>query len=382
MKRTIALPMLVLLVGLLLAPACAPGPVPTPATTPAAAIPGKEAQKGEWEKVTAAAKKEGVVVVATFLAAPVRQAISAAMQDKFGVTIEYVSGRPAEFATKILAERRAGLYLEDMLIGGAATGLDVLKPAGVLEPLDNALVLPEVLDPKAWYAGALLWNDKGHHALSFIASPQAPIVINTTLVKHEEMKSYRNLLDPKWKGKIVMGDPTVGGSGNTIVTALGENIMGRDFLRELAKQEPLIGKDERLLGEWVARGKYPLGMAIKTEVITDFINAGAPIDVLTPQEGTYVTATTGSVLLLKNAPHPSTTKLLINWLLSKEGGTVFSKTIGAQSARVDVPTDFLHPARVRQPGAKYASTDFEEEYIKIRNEYLKTAKEIFGHLVQ
>ncbi|MBI4334944.1 MAG: extracellular solute-binding protein [Chloroflexi bacterium] len=371
-----------LILAVLTISACGPGAAPASerAAPPAPAkvsSPGQESWQQEWTRLQEAARKEGKIVIASMIAQSARQAISEALQDKFGIEPEFISGRPAEFAPKILAERRAGLYLEDMMIGGAETGLAVLKPAGALEPLDPVIFLPEVLDPKAWHSGSLIWNDKDHHVISFAARPTAPIVINTEMVKREEIKSYRDLLNLKWKGKILIGDPTVGGGGNGLFSALAEGVMSLDYLRELARQDPMIAKDERLLGEWVARGKYPIAMAIGTETQTEFMRTGAPIDVVTPAEGTYVSAGTGVALMLKNAPHPNAAKVVVNWLLTKEGGTVFARATGGQSGRVDVPTDFLHPAMVRQPGIKYLDTS-SEEYIARKNEYLKTAREIFA----
>ncbi|MBI4334936.1 MAG: extracellular solute-binding protein [Chloroflexi bacterium] len=371
---------------LLVAAACAPrevpGPAvaPTPAATsagPAPSIQGKDTWQVEWDKLREAAKREGTVVIYSNIGPNVRQALSEAVKQNFGIGIEFISGRPAEFGPRILAERRAGLYTGDLLIGGAGTGLDVLKPAGVLAPLDPVIFLPEALDPKAWYAGRLLWIDTDHYILSFIASPQAPILINTDMVKPDEVKSYRDLLNPKWKGKMVMNDPSVGGAGNGFFSAVAEGLMDLNYLRELAKQEILITKDERLMAEWVARGKYPLALAVSADNTTEFIVAGAPVDLVTPAEGTYVSASTGSVLLLDKPPHPNAARLMINWLLTREGGAVMAKGMGAQSARVDVPTDFLFPTRVRKPGVKYIATDYQEYIIK-KNEYLKVAREVFA----
>ncbi len=368
----------IFLAAALLLTACNPGFTPTAAPAPKNTVaPVQPAWQTGWDRAVRGARDEGNIVIASLVAETARQSLAENFKAKFGLTAEFVSGRPAEFAPKILAERRAGLYLEDMMIGGGETGLSTLKPAAALDRLDPVLLLPEVVDGKAWYSGNLPWFDKDHTVLSFIASAQPAIIINTTLVKPGEIKSFRDLLDPKWKGKIILGDPTVGGSGNGIFSAMVEGIMDVNFVRSLAKQEPVIAKDERLLGEWLARGKYPIAMGIGTETVTEFMRAGAPIDIVTPVEGTYVSASTGVVLLLRNAPHPNAATVVINWLLSKEGGTVFSNAIGGQSARVDVPTDFLHPSRVRQPGGKYLMTG-DEDYIAKKTDNLKLAKEIFA----
>ncbi len=353
---------------------------PAPKTTPAPQVTEKDSWQTRWEKVKTGASKDGTVVIASSAGAPVKSALSAATKEKFGVTTEFVSGRPAEFVPKVLAERRAGLYLEDIFLGGGTTVLGGLGP-GILEKLDDVIFLPEVLDPKAWFSGSIPWVDSGHYSFTFTAYPGPPITVNSNMVKPGEIKSYRDLLDPKWKGKIVLSDPTVAGGANSWFYAVADGIMDLDYLRKLADQEPVVMRDERLIMEWIAKGRYPVALAVKGEEQATFLEAGAPIDVISPTEGSHLSAGIGHLFLLKNAPHPDASTLFINWILTKDGGTVFARAMGAQSARVDVPTDFLHPAFVRQPGVKYFPTIYEKDYLK-KDEYLPISKEILGRLIK
>lgn len=77
---------------------------------------------------------------------------------------------------------------------------------------------------------------------------------------------------------------------------------------------------------------------------------------------------------MNKAPHPNAAKLFVNWLLTREGQTIYSKTYGAQSARVDVPTDYLNPWSFRESGVKYVDV-MDEEFDTKADEYLKLAKE-------
>ncbi len=156
-------------------------------------------------------------------------------------------GKPAEVAPKIQQERRAGLYTTDMFIAGIGTVISVLGPEGALDPLDNALLLPEVTDPKSWWGGNLIWGDEKHRLAMFFAYALDPVEINTELVKVDEIKSFRDLLDPKWKGKISFMDPRMAGGGNESFTFWAET-MGVDFLRELAKQDLVFTRDARQQG--------------------------------------------------------------------------------------------------------------------------------------
>jgi len=335
----------------------------------------------KWDKVVAEAKKEGVVVICSSAGPQIRNGFSKTFTGRYGVKLEFISGKPAELVPKIQAQRRAGVYANDVILAGTGTVVPSLGPDGALESLDSVLMLPEVTDGKNWWGGELLWTDPAHRQVAFLAFPGITTTINASLVKEEEIKSYRDLLHPKWKGRIPCLDPTIAGESNSLFTFLAETSLGLDFLRDLGKQEMVFTKDGRLLMEWVARGKYPLAIGTKTEVITEFKKAGAPISIKGMAEGSYIESAGGGVLLMNKAPHPNAAALFINWLLSKEGQTVASEGWGAQSAREDVPTNFLDPMAVRQPGIKYYSL-IGEGMEKTKRGYMKVAGEMWGHLLK
>jgi len=341
--------------------------------------PAKKTWQQEWDQCLAGAKKEGHVVVASSIGQEVRNALSKAFTGKYGVEVEFIQGKPTELIPKVMAERRAGIFLVDLFVGGPG-GIDTsLAPAGVLELIGNELLLPEVLDKKAWWGGELLWfnPDQPYH-LVFLAGPRHPITINTNLVKNEEIKSYRDLLNPKWKGKIAWFDPTVAGAGLNAFVGLASLWLDIQFLRDLGKQELIFTRDLRLLSEWVARGKYPISVGAKPELVTEFIQAGAPISSNPVAEGAFTSS--AGIALMKNAPNPHAAKLFLNWLLSREGQIIASKAYGYQSAREDVPTDFLGKFEVRKPGVKYLQV---ERIIEQRGkEYEKVARETWGHLIK
>ena len=78
-----------------------------------------------------------------------------------------------------------------------------------------SMVLPEVKDPKYWWGGHLWADNAKKYIYSFTAYMTETIWYNTTLVKPEEINSWDNLLDPKWKGKIAILDPRSPGSGES-----------------------------------------------------------------------------------------------------------------------------------------------------------------------
>lgn len=335
----------------------------------------------KWDNILKAAKKEGRVVIYTGAGSELRTGLTKAFQSTYkDIDLEFFAGRGPEITQKLLSEHRAGLFLADVYISGATTSLSQLKPAGALVPLEPYLILPEVIDPKAWFEGELPFVDKDKINLAFIAFPSPSVTINTRLVKEAEMKSYRDLLDPKWKGKIVMDDPTSAGPGLKWFGVTGKRILDYDYMRQLVRQEPVIMRDARLPVEWVAQGKYSLGIALWSPIITEFQRAGTPLKQILMMEGSYISSSIGTLAIIKGTPHKNATHLFVNWLLSKEGQLAWSKADRRQSARVDIPIDHLDREQTRQPGTKYVSGD-DEELLLEQPKQADLAKEIFKGLL-
>lgn len=364
---------------LLLLVSCTPQATPAPAITPK--VEPKASPKAEWQEkwdnILIGAKNEGKVVVYTSTGAEVRVPLANAFKEKFGLDLEFVIGSPAEVTRKLHGERTAGLYLADVTIEGVTQTLFENRTQGALDPLKPELLLPEVVDAKSWWGGSLPFIDnEGTYALAFISYAVMSTIRNTEMAGVEQFKSYNDLLKPSWKGKIVLDDPKVAGAGSTWFAWMAHKGPGVDYLRQLAKQEMVLTRDRRQLVEWVARSRYPLAIGIRTEIVTEFKKIGAPIESITPEEGTYLTPGPSILGLVNKAPHPNAARLFINWLLTKEGQLVYSKGMGVQSARVDVPTDFLDPSQVRDPKKTYFNIAVED-YQKEITQYRKLAGELF-----
>ncbi len=343
---------------------------------PTSAVPAGWQQ--ELDKTLAEARKERSLTIYSSAGAVVRDGVTTAFQDKYGVSVDWVLGPSASITEKVLAEQRAGLYMADVYLSGVSAL--VFSDQKATESLDSVLFLPEVLDKKAWWGGDLLFLDKERSWVALQAFPQPPVLVSTDLVKPGEVTSWQGLLDPKWKGKMTLYNPRTG-AGLAWAYHVSEVIMSRQYLYDFAKQEPVITDNGRQHIEWVARGKYPIAVATRAENANEFINLGSPVRMVTPEEGTWLTSGAGGLSVFRNPPHPNAAKLFINWALGREGGTVMSKLIGGQSARLDVATDFLDSSYVRQPGAKYFNTITLENTQK-KEAFAKTAVEVFAPLMK
>ncbi len=352
--------------------------VAAPSQTNASGVATVQTWEKEWADVIEAAKREGRVVIYGSSGPTPREVMGPVFQAKYGVEMEFMSAKGAQLAEKIATERRAGLYIPDIYIGGPTTVLDMLKPQGFLDPIEPLLLLPEVKDARYWVGNKINFLDKDRLLLAYVASIEAPLGYNTDLVKTGELKSYKDLLSPRWKGKLSMNDPTVSGTGAEWYTIVRTKTMGIDFMRELAKQEPVIIRDLRLQAEWLAKGKYPILIGPHDATFTEFKDAGAPITAFVPEEGAWIKTGGGNISLMNRGSHPNATRLFVNWLLSKEGGLLWQKAMHQQSGRVDVAADFLDPMKVRKEGVQYVSADDDEEFQLKRPEYMKEAQQVFA----
>lgn len=334
----------------------------------------------EWQTIVARARKEGKVVIYSSTGSETRAGLVSAFHDKYGLSVDYITGKGIDVIEKLMAERKAGIYTGDLYIGGNTPMLEMLKPAGALALIEQDLLLPEVKDGKNWLDGSLYFVDKERYILQFAAYPMPIFGINTQLLKQEDVASYKDLLSPKMKGKIIMNDPTRSGLGSKWFQAEYRR-SGLDFMRALAKQEPVIITDQRIQLEWLAHGKYPLLIGPKSDTFAEFYKAGAPIRVIDPKEGGILTSGSGNVSLLSKPAHPYAAKLFVNWLLSKEGQIAFEKATLVHSGRVDVPTDFLPEGKARDSKIKYFNVEVEEILRNSVEDY-KLARDVFGHLMK
>lgn len=343
--------------------------------------PGQESWGVEWEKTLAAARKEGKVVTNISAGRETIQDLTRVMEEKFGITLENIPTTGSQAATKIVAERNAGLYLMDIIVSGPTTLTELLIPVGAMDPLEPVLILPEAKDPGNWWKGEIPWVTEKKDGLSFVATVNHPFLYNTDLVRKEELTSYRSLLEPKFKEKIVIRDPTVSGAGNSFFTAVAHAIMGVDYFKELVKQKPAIMRDGRIQAEWVSRGKHLVGLGPSTDTVAEFIDLGAPVARTVPKEGGYVSSGGACLGLINKAPHPNAAKVFINFLLSKEGQDIWVVKQGAESMLLYATVKHLKPDQIRQLGVEYVRSDLGE-FNEIKARYREIAKEIFAPLLE
>jgi len=268
------------------------------------------AQEQDWEKVVAAAKKEGTVTVYhAQLGAPHWKTVVQNFEKTYGIKVQEFDARASEITERIRTEQTSQRFVADVEFHG-----------------DTSILLQRQTDFVAEHGGVP--NMKNLRPPFVANSHSIPAwvqvvcaLVNTSQVKPaDEPKTWKDLLDPKWKGKILTDDMRAAGSGQTVFAVLYKNY-GQDFLEKLKAQEMGIGRDLQENSRRVARGEY----AIFINQIIAFASPlkGLPAKVAVMEDGCPFTPIQGAIL--RGAPHPNAARLFMNHLISKQSQVIYAK---------------------------------------------------------
>jgi len=303
--------------------------------------PSKAAGSAEWDKLVEAARKEGKVTVSLPASAELKRQIEEQFKKRYGIEVEVFTARGSTGVRRMADEFKAGVRHFDLHIGGSSSIISGMLDEGIIDAIDPWLVLPEVRDPKQWWGGHLWVDAAKRFVYMFQAYLPESIWYNTELVKPNELRSFDDFLNPKWKGKIGILDPRTPGGGDSNWSYMWQ-VKGDEYLKNLAAQDLYVGRDQRVLSESLAKGRVAVMIGNTYYSYMPFLKAGLPIKPLpTLKEGTFGTGGSGNLAIIKAPAHPNSTKVFVNWLLSRDGQEVFSRGLGQATRRADIDTRWL-----------------------------------------
>lgn len=336
----------------------------------ASAADSKPGWQQEWDKIVAAAKKEGEVRLWGDQEITHPDIIAAFTKEYPNIKPVTVTGRVGDLMPRIVAERRAGKHLADLYSGGLGgrSFFDFHK-AGVLDPIKPLLILPEVIDASKWLNGEHYYADTEKQFVFMYEGSVAGVGLhyNTGLVDLKEFKSYLDLLSPKWKGKILLFErPAVGSP--SVVRFYYNAQLGPEFIKRLfSEMDVTVSQDRRQSSDWLASGKFPI--CIDCGDTDRAKQQGLPVDEFPHanlKEASYEVSTSGNsgLALINNATNPNAARLFVNWFLSRPGQTVWQTIMNTKvqepsdSMRIDIPKDKVMTPAKREEGKTYRVTGF------------------------
>jgi iron(III) transport system substrate-binding protein len=304
--------------------------------------------QAEWEKAQRAAESEGQLT--HYGCCYDFDRVLEGFKKKFPkIKVVSVVGSGGQLAARILAERRGEKYIPDLVSAGANTLHDALYKAQVLDPIKPVLILPEVLDLTKWYQGEHRYIDpERRYIFAFVANSQSgQIIYNVKLIHPTEFKSYWDLLNPRWKGKITSLDPTSFGMGATLQFFYYNPELGPPFIKKLYGEMQLaLSRDARQMTDWLSTGKFSLCIRCNAgSEVGKAVQQKLPIGYLDTddwKEGGSSSAAGGTLAVLSRAPHPNAAKVFINWFLSRDGQIAlqkFGRPDAHNSRRIDIPKE-------------------------------------------
>jgi len=316
-------------------------------------------RQSQWEATLEAAKREGKVNIYMYRYGKV---LDVFRSDHPQIQPYLLTGTGAQITTKILAERRAERYIADVVGLGSSNYRILHQQAKILEPIQPALTLPEVLDVSRWYGGKHRYLDpESKFVFAYLANASSgQLYYNTGLVNPKEFTSYYDLFTPKWKGKIVALDPRPRTEiGTTMQFFYYHPELGAPFIRQFfGNKDITFSRDSRQMIDWLGQGRFAICFGCSGALKAK--NQGLPIEIFdtsTWKEGASFSVGGGTLSLPSQAPHPNAAKVFINWYLSRKGQTALQKLADPDeppnSARIDISKDDVLPQHKLIDGRKY-----------------------------
>ncbi|MBI4247708.1 MAG: extracellular solute-binding protein [Candidatus Rokubacteria bacterium] len=327
------------------------------AALPLVALPA-QAQDARVE----AAKKEGKVVWYTSLALPSAEKVAKLFEQAHpGIKVEVHRTGSQRVLQRVMQELSAGIKNADVIHTSDAGHFVLLK--------DKKLLMKYTPAGVDKFPAGFKDKDGYHYGLRATVSV---IAYNTKILPAAEApKTWKDLLDPKWKGKLVTAHPGYSGIIATHVLAL-VNLHGWDYFKKLAENKPMLVQSAVDPPGVVASGERVVAANTADYNAYRTKKKGNPIEIVIPEEGAPLIVSPTAITAF--APHPSAAKLFTDFTFSREIQQVLADSEGLYTGHPEVK----YPADKRKLSELKLLTVEPEELEKRNDEIKKRFVEFFG----
>lgn len=275
--------------------------------------------------------------------------IAKEFQEETGIRVKLVAGGSGELMARVRTEKEDPRG--DVLWGGAADAYAALTPC--LEPYDS----PEktAIDPHFVRADNVFYS---------VTMDPFVLAYNTDLVSETDApQGWRDLLDPKFRGRIALADPVKTSSTYALLFTMTDVLGDASVIGRLAEHlDGKVAAGSAAQMKAVADGEYAVTATFEAAVMR-YIDAGAHVKIVYPKEGTQISS--GGIAVLRNAKHMENAKKFLNFVMSKEVHERFAQ-YDRRSTRADIPA----PENLR-PLAEISFTRFDtQRAVSFRDEFL------------
>ncbi|MGB7946177.1 MAG: extracellular solute-binding protein, partial [Candidatus Binatia bacterium] len=310
------------------------------------------------------AKKEGALTYAgPFEESQMAKLLDGFMQKYPGINAKGMGGQQEDISNRVLAEARANRSSFDVISVGTFLGqYREAKALAQLHDLVGDARYPAQFRGKDFYS----WN-----LLSMI------IAYNTNLVKPSDApKSYADILDPKWKGKV-----SVDNSPDTWIFGMlhkwGDEKTYKYQKQLIQDQQALVRKGHTNQTNLLVAGAFPVSVELYSYKIADMKNKGAPVDMIFAKE--FVSAEASGVGISSRAAHPYTALLFARFHVDPDGGQKILAQFGRVMAHPDTKLKYkeLQEVTAKDTLDRMALLT-AEELVKYSKPYTKIIKEVYN----
>jgi iron(III) transport system substrate-binding protein len=300
----------------------------------------------------AAAKKEGKVVWYTSTPIETAQKLTKLFEDQSGIKVEMFRSGGSAILRRFMQETQAGRTAVDVMTTSDPAASAALARKGTFvafKPDNFDKVVEEGRDKDGYYVAQRLNLMTIYARSDKVAAADLP-------------KTWGDLTDARYKGKLVMTDPSFTSLQLTVVGMMSKSV-GWGFYEKLRTNDIMIVQGNQQVSDNITRGERLIAVGALDSYAADDRKAGHPIVTILPEDGTFVIPSPTAVI--KGAPNPNAAKLFAEFMIGDAAQTLLSAE-GSYAARIDIapPADGVSLARIKVLPVDYDYVEKESARVK------------------